>query len=100
MFLYRSVLGQELGWLGGCTLIGKGTRAPRGSARAAELDERIKQYDRRVREACNEDGRSVKVAGLPGIGPLTATALVAAVNGTIFRSAQIYKSCKNSNACI
>jgi len=49
-------------------------------AQLSELDERIKHYDRRVREACNEDGRSVKVAGLPGIGPLTATALVAAVN--------------------
>ncbi|MGH8612677.1 MAG: IS110 family transposase [Gammaproteobacteria bacterium] len=49
-------------------------------AQLSELDERIKHYDKRVREVCNTDGRSVKVVGLPGIGPLTATALVAAVN--------------------
>lgn len=49
-------------------------------AQLSELDQRTDQYDVRVREACRVDGRSVKLAALPGIGPLTATALVAAVN--------------------
>jgi len=46
-------------------------------AQLSELDQRS---DVRVREACRVDGCSVKLAALPGIGPLTATALVAAVN--------------------
>jgi transposase len=45
-----------------------------------ELDERIGHYDARVKATWAGDARSVKVAALPGIGPLTATALVAAVN--------------------
>ncbi len=49
-------------------------------AQLSELDQRSDQYDVRVREACRVDGGSVKLAALPGIGPLTATALVAAVN--------------------
>ena len=49
-------------------------------AELRELDERIGHYDARVKATCAGDARSVKVAALPGIGPLTATALVAAVN--------------------
>ncbi|MGH8521774.1 MAG: IS110 family transposase [Gammaproteobacteria bacterium] len=45
-----------------------------------EIDKRIGDYDGRVKVACADDARSVKVRALPGIGPLTATALVAAVN--------------------
>ena len=44
------------------------------------LDERIANYDARVKAACATDERSAKLAELPGIGPLTATALAAAVN--------------------
>jgi transposase len=44
------------------------------------LDERIANYDARVKTACATDERSAKLAELPGIGPLTATALAAAVN--------------------
>jgi transposase len=49
-------------------------------AELRELDERIGHYDARVKAPCAGDARSVRVAALPGIGPLTATALVAAVN--------------------
>ncbi len=49
-------------------------------AQLRDLDQRSDQYDVRVREARRVDGGSVKLAALPGIGPLTATALVAAVN--------------------
>jgi transposase len=49
-------------------------------AELRELDERISHYDARVKATCLGDVRSVKVQALPGIGPLTATALVAAVN--------------------
>ncbi|MGH8602134.1 MAG: transposase, partial [Gammaproteobacteria bacterium] len=49
-------------------------------AELRDLDERIKHYDARVKATCVGDVRSVKVQALPGIGPLTATALVAAVN--------------------
>ncbi|MGH8534777.1 MAG: IS110 family transposase, partial [Gammaproteobacteria bacterium] len=49
-------------------------------AELRDLDERIKHYDARVKAVCVGDVRSVKVQALPGIGPLTATALVAAVN--------------------
>ena len=45
-----------------------------------ELDERIAHYDRRVRAVCTGDELSVKLDALPGIGPLTATALVATVH--------------------
>ena len=44
------------------------------------LDERIANYDARVKAACAADEHSAKLAELPGIGPLTATALAAAVN--------------------
>jgi transposase len=45
-----------------------------------ELDERIAAYDRRVKQVCASDERNTKLTLLPGIGPLTATAVVAAVN--------------------
>lgn len=44
------------------------------------LDERIAAYDARVKRACVSDERCQKVLALPGIGPLTATALLAKVN--------------------
>ena len=44
------------------------------------LDERIANYDARVKAACATGERNAKLAELPGIGPLTATALTAAVH--------------------
>lgn len=54
-----------------------------------ELDERIAAYDGRIKRLCQEDARSQKLIALPGVGPLTATAIVAAVNdGTQFKKAR------------
>ena len=44
-----------------------------------ELDERIAGYDARVQRACAADEQSRKLDALPGLGALTATAMVAAV---------------------
>ncbi|MGH8604283.1 MAG: IS110 family transposase [Gammaproteobacteria bacterium] len=44
-----------------------------------ELDERIAGYDARVQRACAADEPSRKLDALPGLGALTATAMVAAV---------------------
>ena len=43
------------------------------------LDERIAEYDARVARACRADERCQRLDAVPGFGPLTATALVAAV---------------------
>ena len=49
------------------------------------LDERIATYDARVVQACRGDERSQRLDAIPGYGPLSATALVAAVgNATQF----------------
>ena len=39
------------------------------------LDERIANYDARLKAAGTADERCAKLAELPGVGPLTATAL-------------------------
>ena len=44
------------------------------------LDACLETYDARIERACATDARCVKLDELPGIGPTTATALVAAVN--------------------
>ncbi len=44
-----------------------------------EVDERIAGYDARVQRACAADEQSRKLDALPGLGALTATAMVAAV---------------------
>ena len=55
--------------------LGDGPRAPRRSdGQSRALDERIANYDARVKAACATDERSAKLAELPGIGPLTAKA--------------------------
>ena len=43
------------------------------------LDGRIAGYDALIRSQCSQDERSARLTELPGIGALTATALVAAV---------------------
>jgi transposase len=53
------------------------------------LDERIQAYDRHVAEMAAQDHRAQQLMRLRGIGPTTATALVAMIgNGHDFRSAR------------
>jgi transposase len=49
------------------------------SERLKLLDERTRQYDRRVERIFGQDERCQRLAQVEGIGPLSATALVAAV---------------------
>ena len=44
------------------------------------LDACLETYEARIKQACTADARCVKLDALPGVGPVTATALVAAVN--------------------
>ncbi len=51
------------------------------------LDERIKRYEQRVRQLFEQDERCQRLVQIQGVGPLIATALVAAVgNAREFRS--------------
>src|SRR4029077_677719 len=56
-----------------------------------ELDRRITTYDRRIREIYRRSGRCQRLGKIEGVGPLSATALMAAVgdrrcfkNGRVF----------------
>lgn len=52
-----------------------------------DLDERIERVDLRLRGLFQSDPVCQKIAAVPGVGPLTATALVAAIgNAKLFRS--------------
>ena len=54
-----------------------------------DLDGRLSDCTRRIEAAMAEDEVCLKLATIPGIGPLTATALVAAVaDGSMFRCAR------------
>lgn len=58
------------------------------------LDERLAAYDARVKRACQSDPRCQEIEALPGIGALTATALVAKVgDGKQFKRARQMSSC-------
>jgi transposase len=46
---------------------------------ADRLDERIREYDRAIAEMARDDARCQRLMKLPGIGPTTATALVASI---------------------
>lgn len=46
---------------------------------ADQLDKRIAEYDRLIAEAAREDERSKRLMQLPGIGPTTASALLASL---------------------
>ena len=51
------------------------------------LDERIKRYEQRVKQLFEQDERCQRLAQIQGVGPLIATALIAAVgNAREFRS--------------
>lgn len=46
---------------------------------ANQLDERIAEYDKLIAQAAREDARSKRLMTLPGIGPTTASALLASL---------------------
>lgn len=48
----------------------------------AELDKRIAEYDRAIAQAAKEDAHSKRLMKLPGIGPITASALLASIGGS------------------
>jgi transposase len=50
-------------------------------AHADQLDARIAEYDRAIAQAAREDARSKRLMQLPGIGPITASALLASIGG-------------------
>ncbi|MCL4471133.1 MAG: IS110 family transposase [Gammaproteobacteria bacterium] len=50
-------------------------------AHADRLDALIADYDRTIAQAAREDARSKRLMQLPGIGPTTASALVASLGG-------------------
>ena len=50
-------------------------------AHADVLDARIAEYDRAITQAAREDARSKRLMQLPGIGPITASALLASIGG-------------------
>lgn len=50
-------------------------------AHADVLDGRIAEYDRAIAQAAREDARSKRLMELPGIGPTTASALLASLGG-------------------
>jgi transposase len=50
-------------------------------AHADRLDERIADYDRIIAKAARDDARSKRLMHLPGIGPTTASAMLASIGG-------------------
>ena len=50
-------------------------------ARADQLDARIAEYDKAIARAARENARSKRLMQLPGIGPTTASALLASLGG-------------------
>ena len=50
-------------------------------AHTAGLDMEIAEYDRAIAQAAREDARSKRLMKLPGIGPVTASALLASMGG-------------------
>ncbi len=50
-------------------------------AHTAELDAKIAEYDRAIAQAARDDERSKRLMKLPGIGPVTASALLASIGG-------------------
>ncbi len=53
----------------------------------AEIDKRISAYDRRIKQLCSLNEACQRLCRIEGIGPVTATALVAAVG-----DAQVFKN--------
>ena len=50
-------------------------------AHTADLDVKIAEYDRAIAQAARDDARSKRLMKLPGIGPVTASALLASMGG-------------------
>lgn len=50
-------------------------------AHTADLDAKIAEYDRAIAQAARDDARSKRLMALPGIGPVTASALLASMGG-------------------
>ncbi|MHB9117829.1 MAG: IS110 family RNA-guided transposase [Burkholderiales bacterium] len=50
-------------------------------AHTADLDVKIAEYDRAIAQAARDDERSKRLMKLPGIGPVTASALLASMGG-------------------
>jgi transposase len=50
-------------------------------AHTADLDAKIAEYDRAIAQAARDDDRSKRLMQLPGIGPVTASALLASIGG-------------------
>ena len=48
---------------------------------ADQLDARIAAYDRIIAQAARDDARSKRLMQLPGIGPVTASAMLASIGG-------------------
>ena len=56
-------------------------------AHTADLDAKIAEYDRAIAQAAREDARSKRLMKLPGIGPVTASAMLASIgNGHDFKN--------------
>ncbi|WP_186411628.1 transposase, partial [Candidatus Propionivibrio aalborgensis] len=56
-------------------------------AHADALDARIAEYDRLIAQTAREDARSKRLMQRPGIGPVTASALLASIgNGHDFKN--------------
>ena len=56
-------------------------------AHADQLDLRIAEYDKAIAKAAREDARSLRLMQRPGIGPITASALLASIgNGHDFKN--------------
>jgi transposase len=51
------------------------------------LDQRVAEYDKLISDASKQDERILRIMDIPGIGPITATALIAAIgNGHDFKN--------------
>ena len=50
-------------------------------AHTADLDAKIAEYDHLIAQAAREDARSKRLMQLPGIGPVTASAMLASIGG-------------------
>ncbi len=58
-----------------------------------QLEQRIAQYDRQIGQWCRQDPRCRQLLQIPGIGPLSATALVAAIgNGHEFKNGRHFSA--------
>jgi transposase len=56
---------------------------------AKNLDKKIDEYDKKIATMVEQDDRCMRLMGLPGVGPITASAMVAAVgNASEFKNSR------------